>query len=69
MGVKRCDMCFQEKSVLVPVLPSMPAMVCKACSYKVQQVLGFIVYHGGVLTYQQELTQEVSETIKSKKRL
>ncbi len=67
MPVKRCDMCFQDKAGLSPVLPGMPTVVCKACAFKVNQVLGFIAYCGGTVSYQTALTAEVLETTKTKK--
>lgn len=53
--MKQCDMCFQFKDPLVPVLDSCPARVCKACAYKIGQVTGFLSYHKAVLSYQPEL--------------
>lgn len=55
----RCDMCFQEKQALVPILPGVQVSVCKACSYKVDQVRGFLEYHGIRLEYQSELSLDV----------
>ena len=55
---KQCDMCFQFKDPLVPVLPKMPTSICKACSYKVGQVTGFLQYHKVVLSYQPQLSLE-----------
>ncbi len=65
--VKRCDMCFQDKAGLSSVLPGMPTVVCKACAFKVNQVLGFIAYYGGTISYQPELAVEHQETTKPKK--
>lgn len=59
---KQCDMCFQHKETLVPVLPKMPTMICKACSYKVNQVIGFLEYHNGIFTYQPELSLKTPQT-------
>jgi len=59
-------MCFQDKAGLSPVLPGMPTVVCKACAFKVNQVLGFIAYCGGTISYQPELAVEVPETTKPK---
>ncbi len=56
--VKRCDMCFQQKETLMPILSKMPAVVCKACSYKIGQVLAFIQYHNGTFSYQPDLSKE-----------
>lgn len=54
---KRCDMCFQEKQGLQPVVPGMPAQVCKACNYKISQVMGFLQYQGAVVSYQPRLSK------------
>lgn len=64
---KRCDMCFQFKDPLVPVIPKAHTQVCKACSYKVSQVTGFLEYHGVTLAYQPELEMS-EEAIIEKKR-
>lgn len=64
MVIKRCDMCFQDKPALVPVTSGCPAMVCKACSYKISQVSGFLEYHGVKLQY---TLPEPEETTTSKK--
>lgn len=55
---KQCDFCFQFKDPLIAVLPSMPTRVCKACGYKIQQVIGFLQYHKGTFTYQPQLSNE-----------
>lgn len=55
MPIKRCDMCFMDKAGLEPIVPHATAVVCKACAYKARQVIGFLEYHGVVLTYQQPL--------------
>ena len=60
--MKQCDMCFQSKETLVSVIPKMPAMVCKACSYKIQQAIGFITYHQGAVIYQPLLSKEPPST-------
>lgn len=52
---KQCDFCFQFKDPLVPVIPKANVRVCKACSYKVQAVIGFLTYHKMTLEYQPEL--------------
>jgi len=52
---KRCDFCFQAKESLVPILPKVDVLVCKACSYKLQSVIGFLEYHQIRLIYQGEL--------------
>jgi len=59
---KRCDMCFQPKETLMPVLPKMPTNVCKACSYKIGQVIAFLEYHNATLSYQPELSKETPPT-------
>jgi len=64
MKVKRCDMCFQDKASLTPVIPGCPAIVCKACAYKISQVVGFLEYHGVSLQF---TLPEQEETAKSKK--
>lgn len=63
--VKRCDMCFQDKAQLAPVIPHAKVEVCKACGYKANQVIGFLEYHGVKLSYQEELTS-TSESLQSK---
>lgn len=60
MPIKRCDMCFQEKSTLQPVVPSSGISVCKACFYKCQSVIGFLEFHGVRVVYQQSLDLETS---------
>lgn len=67
MAIKRCDMCFQDKPALTPVLPGASAMVCKACAYKVGQVLGFIAYHGGVVQWGLALPHGDGETVETEK--
>lgn len=52
---KRCDFCFQEKTPLMPVLPKVNVEVCKACSYKLQQVIGFLEYNRIHLVYQGDM--------------
>lgn len=67
MTVTRCDMCFQDKAELQPVIPHAPANVCKACAYKAKQVIGFLEYHGIVFVYQPKMTDELkSKVIKEK---
>lgn len=58
MSVKRCDMCFQDKAGLIPVVPRANAMVCKACGYKVKQVIGFLEYHDCTISYQAKLADQ-----------
>ncbi len=67
MSVKRCDMCFQDKSALAEVMPGCPAVVCKACRYKIQQVVGFLEYHEISLQYHFPLP-ELEKTPKSKEK-
>lgn len=59
---KRCDFCFQVKETVVPVMPSSPMKVCKACSYKINQVTGFLEYHDIVLSFQPTLSIETPPT-------
>ncbi|GAI01284.1 unnamed protein product, partial [marine sediment metagenome] len=63
MKAKRCDMCFQDKPGLQPIVPGCPANVCKACAYKITQTMGFLEYHGVGLTYK---LPEPEATAKSK---
>jgi len=53
--MKQCDFCFRHKEQLAPPYPKIPAVVCKACAYKVEQVIGFLEHYGGVITYQAQL--------------
>ena len=55
MRIERCCMCFQPKNPLVEVVKGMPALVCKACGFKIVSVMGFLEYHGAVIAYQREL--------------
>lgn len=64
MTIKRCDMCFQDKPALTGVIQGCPANVCKACAYKISQVVGFLEYHRVKLQY---ALPESEETAKSKK--
>ncbi len=67
MTVKRCDMCFQDKPELQPVIPHAPVSVCKACAYKARQVIGFLEYHGIIFAYQPKMLEESkSKSIKEK---
>jgi len=59
---KQCDFCFQFKDPLVPVLPKMPTLVCKACGYKIQQTIGFLQYHHATISYQPPLVNETPPT-------
>ena len=52
---KQCDMCFQFKDPLVPVLEGVKAKVCKACNFKLSASIGFLQYHGITLEYQPTL--------------
>ncbi len=47
----QCDMCFQRKEGLMPVLSGMKVYVCKSCAYKLQSITGFLEYHGVNLEY------------------
>lgn len=77
----RCDFCFQDKMGLEPPVPRLKVRVCKACNYKVQQVIGFLIHSGAGIFVQPELEPEEkppqtppdslktsSEAPKSKKR-
>lgn len=55
---KQCAFCFQFKDPLIPVLPSMPTRVCKACGYKLGQAVGFLQYHHAMIAYQPPLLKE-----------
>lgn len=59
---KQCDMCFQHKETLIPVIPGMPTVICKACSFKVNQVIGFLEYHKAQISYQPELSLNPPQT-------
>lgn len=67
MVIKRCDMCFQDKSGLMPIIPGCKAVVCKACGYKVNQVSGFLEYHGISLRYTMDVDGRTSDTDKKPK--
>lgn len=62
MPANRCDMCFNIKNPLVPVIGKADVRVCKACSYKANQVIGFLEYHGIKLQY--ELPEDIPKTKK-----
>ena len=64
MVVKRCDMCFQDKPALQPIMPGCPANACKACTYKILQVVAFLEYNRVKLQY---ILPEPRESTKSKK--
>ena len=55
---KQCDMCFQFKEQLQPVLAKAEARVCKSCGYKVNQVVGFLEYHNMSVSYQPKLIKD-----------
>lgn len=58
---RQCPMCFQFKDPLFPILPKAPTVVCKACSYKIQAVIGFLMYHGIKLSYQPAMDEQSPE--------
>ncbi|MBA7589698.1 hypothetical protein ES708_31787 [subsurface metagenome] len=41
----RCSMCFQEKPLVPPAVPGLPEQ-CKGCFYKIDQLLGYLAFHG-----------------------
>lgn len=52
---KQCMLCFKYTDTLQPVVKGAHAQVCKACGYKVNQVVGFLEYHKVTITYQPDL--------------
>jgi len=72
--VALCDFCFRDKSPLQPVYPRVAVNVCKACSYQIDRVIGFLRHSGLTLVAQTEFTAEkeaprppkVSKAIRSK---
>lgn len=58
----RCDFCFQSKPC-EPVYPRVKAQVCRACAYKVNQVIGFLAHSGIGLHIQEELDLMPSENL------
>lgn len=54
----RCDFCFQDKSFLETPVPRIRVKVCKACNYKIQQVIGFLAHSGAGVYVQPELQPE-----------
>jgi len=54
----RCDFCFQAKSLLEPPVPRLTVRVCKACNYKIQQVIGFLEHSGAGIYVQPQLQSE-----------
>lgn len=51
----RCDFCFRDKGSVSPIVPSIDAAVCKACSYEIDRVIGWLLYHSVSLVKQSEL--------------
>ena len=49
-----CDFCFRDKSPLQPVHPRTAVRVCKACSYQIDRVIGFLRHSGITLVQQSE---------------
>ncbi|MBA7589348.1 hypothetical protein ES708_31430 [subsurface metagenome] len=50
--VKKCDMCFQDKTPLTPIAPGATAQVCKSCNYKLTQIVAFLEYYHVKLNYE-----------------
>lgn len=50
----QCAMCFQHKQELITIHPDLPPLVCKACGYKVNAVVGFMEYHGLCMVYRDQ---------------
>lgn len=42
----QCGFCFRNKTPLQPPIPGISVVVCKACLYQIDRVLGFLQYHG-----------------------
>ncbi len=57
-SMARCDFCFQAKALLEQPVPKIKARVCKACNYKIQQVVGFLEHSGVGIYVQPELQPE-----------
>jgi len=56
--VALCDFCFRDKSPLQPIYPRIAVNVCKACSYQIDRVIGFLRHSGLTLVAQSEFTSE-----------
>lgn len=54
-----CDFCFRDKSPLLPVYPRATVNVCKACSYQIDRVIGFLRHSGITLVIQSDLSQTI----------
>jgi len=54
-----CDFCFRDKSPLQPIYPRTPVNVCKACSYQIDRVIGFLRHSGLTIVTQGEFTERV----------
>ncbi|MBA7711234.1 hypothetical protein ES703_120189 [subsurface metagenome] len=52
---KQCSMCFQFKDTLVPVVEKLPVLVCKACAFKANAVIGFLMFHKVDISYQPDV--------------
>jgi len=51
----QCDFCFRVKSPLQPAYKGLSGEVCKACSYKIESVVGFLHHYGATITVQPAL--------------
>jgi len=51
----QCDFCFRVKSPLQPAYKGLSGEVCKACSYKIESVVGFLHHYGAIITVQPAL--------------
>ena len=49
-----CSLCFRHKELVHPI-PQAEVTTCKACAYKVEQVVGFLKFYGVELSYQAKL--------------
>ena len=56
-GKPRCTRCFKAKE-LVPPAVGLPEMVCKACSYEIDQVIGYLEFIGASIQFQMLLTEQ-----------
>ena len=55
MAAGTCSLCFRHKELVRPI-PQAEVTTCKACAYKVEQVVGFLKYYGVELVYQPKLS-------------
>jgi len=60
-----CSLCFRHKELVRPI-PQAEVTTCKACAYKVEQVVGFLKYYGVDLVYQPKLKPPSPPKSKSK---